>query len=201
MNLVEKICAVRAEVGAVRKSDKNAQQGFNFRGVDAVVNALAPLLSKHGLVVYPKDVDTHSEQVTYGSKGSSAFRITSWVKYVVTDGESEITGMVCSESMDSGDKGTAKAMSVAYRTFLLQTFTLPTDEPDPDHSIYENPRPPVRSDLSRLVERLEAFTPDRDKRRKLVEYATGVEGISFTSITPEQVAEINALLDSEEGQK
>ncbi|HEY8590218.1 MAG TPA: ERF family protein, partial [Naasia sp.] len=38
------------------------------------------------------------------------------------------------ESMDDSDKGTAKAMSVAMRTALLQTFALPTDDPDPDAS-------------------------------------------------------------------
>ena len=41
------------------------------------------------------------------------------------------------EVVDSGDKATAKAMSVAFRTALLQALCLPTDEPDPDASSYE----------------------------------------------------------------
>jgi hypothetical protein len=39
--------------------------------------------------------------------------------------------------MDSGDKSLSKAMSVAWRTFLLQTFHLPTNDPDPDSEGYE----------------------------------------------------------------
>lgn len=39
--------------------------------------------------------------------------------------------------MDSGDKATAKAMSVAFRTALLQALCLPTDEIDPDAESYE----------------------------------------------------------------
>jgi len=39
--------------------------------------------------------------------------------------------------MDSGDKATAKAMSVAFRTALLQSLSLPTDEVDPDATSYE----------------------------------------------------------------
>jgi hypothetical protein len=39
--------------------------------------------------------------------------------------------------MDSGDKATAKAMSVAFRTALLQSLSLPTDEVDPDAHSYE----------------------------------------------------------------
>jgi hypothetical protein len=38
--------------------------------------------------------------------------------------------------MDSGDKATAKAMSVAFRTALLQVFFLPTDEKDPDEDSF-----------------------------------------------------------------
>ena len=48
-----------------------------------------------------------------------------------------IHGKVAAEAMDFGDKAIAKAMSVAYRTFLLQALTIPTDEPDPDSESYE----------------------------------------------------------------
>ena len=41
------------------------------------------------------------------------------------------------ESMDFGDKGAPKAMSVAYRIALLQTLCIPTDDPDPDSQSYE----------------------------------------------------------------
>ena len=39
--------------------------------------------------------------------------------------------------MDAGDKATAKAMSVAFRTALLQSLCLPTDDIDPDAQSYE----------------------------------------------------------------
>lgn len=41
------LAAVAAEVGAVRKDGRNQSQGFSFRGIDAVVNAVAPALRKH----------------------------------------------------------------------------------------------------------------------------------------------------------
>ena len=60
------------------------------------------------------------------------------VNYSVFGDEGDpIHGMVAAEAFDSGDKATAKAMSVAYRTFLLQLLCLPTDEPDPDTYSYE----------------------------------------------------------------
>jgi hypothetical protein len=50
---------------------------------------------------------------------------------------SNVGATVSAESMDSGDKATAKAMSVAFRTALLQTLCLPTDDIDPDATTYE----------------------------------------------------------------
>jgi hypothetical protein len=50
---VQAVAAVMADVSSVAKRDLNAQQGFNFRGIDAVVNAVGPALRKHGVVVVP----------------------------------------------------------------------------------------------------------------------------------------------------
>jgi hypothetical protein len=48
-----------------------------------------------------------------------------------------LTGCAYGEASDAGDKSTPKAMSVAYRTFLLQSLCLPTDEPDPDSETHD----------------------------------------------------------------
>jgi hypothetical protein len=54
-----------------------------------------------------------------------------------------VEAVVPGEAMDFGDKGVAKAMSVAYRIALLQVFAIPTDDPDPDTQVYERaPDPP-----------------------------------------------------------
>jgi hypothetical protein len=47
------------------------------------------------------------------------------------------TAKVPGEAMDVGDKATSKAMSVAYRTVLIQALNLPTGDPEPDSSDYE----------------------------------------------------------------
>jgi flagellum-specific peptidoglycan hydrolase FlgJ len=65
-----------------------------------------------------------------------------------TDGTS-VTATVSAESMDSGDKATAKAMSVAYRTALLQTLCLPTDDQDPDADTFV--RSPLPAELPRVA--------------------------------------------------
>ena len=124
-------------VQAVRKDSKNQAQRFNFRGIDAVMNAVGPALRKYGVVILPEEVDVHRSNGTTAS-GKQTAEVVIKVTYRIygPNGDS-IHGKVAAEAMDFGDKAIAKAMSVAYRTFLLQALTIPTDEPDPDSESYE----------------------------------------------------------------
>lgn len=133
---------VMKEVQPVAKTDRNVAQNFNFRGIDSVVNAVSPALKKHGVIVTPNVVDYQYATVEVGIKRTSMGHVRLTVEYTFTGplGDS-LTTCVVSEAMDSGDKATAKAMSVAFRIALLQSLSLPTDEPDPDHDSYERSAP------------------------------------------------------------
>ena len=128
---------VMGDVQAVKKDSKNQAQRFNFRGIDAVMNAVGPALRKHGVTILPEDVDVHRSNGTT-SNGKPTAEVVLKVTYrVYGPGGDSVHGRVAAEAMDFGDKAIAKAMSVAYRTFLLQALTIPTDEPDPDGELYE----------------------------------------------------------------
>lgn len=132
------LAAVKKEIGAVGKDSRNTMQNFNFRGVDAVVNAVAPELNKQGVITVPYVLDSKYETVEIGSKRTPMAHVVLKVAYYFYGpGGDSIQAVVVSESMDSGDKAFAKAMSVAYRTVLLQVLNLPTDEPDPDATSFE----------------------------------------------------------------
>lgn len=141
----ERLLAVMNDVQAVGKTDRNSQQGFNFRGIDAVINAVGPAFRKHGVMVLPVVMASEYSQVEVGKNRTPMGHVRLDVEFtfVTTDG-SQVHAVVPAEAMDSGDKATAKAMSVALRTALLQVLALPTDEPDPDASSYE--RAPAGAD-------------------------------------------------------
>lgn len=138
MTIHQALANVMVEVQSVRKTDRNEAQNFNFRGIDSVVNALAPALRKFGVIVYPEVLSFEYDTIHIGRDNRPMGHVKLLVRYTfqTLDGSS-ISTVVAGESMDAGDKGTAKAMSVAFRTALLQTFALPTDEPDPDSYTYE----------------------------------------------------------------
>lgn len=137
MNVFEAITAVAKEVGAVGKDSVNQAQKFRFRGIDAVVNAVSPAMRRHGLVIFPV-VDSVKRGTAATARGGTMNTVEVIAGYVFTgpDG-STFTAKVPGEAFDSGDKATSKAMSVAFRTALLQTFVLPTDDTDPDADSYE----------------------------------------------------------------
>ena len=132
---------VMGDVQAVKKDSKNHAQRFNFRGIDAVMNAVGPALRKHGVTILPEDVEVHRSNGTTASGKQTAEVVVKVTYRVYGPAGDSIHGKVAAEAMDFGDKAIAKAMSVAYRTFLLQALTIPTDEPDPDSESYERGAP------------------------------------------------------------
>jgi hypothetical protein len=139
-----RMAAVMREIGAIGKDSTNEQQRFKYRSIDAVYNALNPLLAKHGIFTTPEVIDKTREERTNKNGTVLAFtclrmRYTFWAP----DGSS-VACVVEGEGMDSGDKSSNKAMAVAHKYALLQTFCIPTEEQkDPDAEVHEvapNPR-------------------------------------------------------------
>lgn len=138
-SVFEALAAVRRELKPVGKDSTNQQSHYNFRGIDAVVNAAGPKLAAAGINIVPSEViESRTSQIIYGSKNARSQATFVRVRYAVygPDGDSfpiEAVG----EAYDSGDKATPKAMAVAWRTVLIQALMLPTDEPDPDAATYD----------------------------------------------------------------
>lgn len=125
------------KVGAIAKDNRNAQQGFKFRGIDEVYNELHPVLAECGIVIIPEVVSYDiSERPT--KNGAALYtRATIRHHFTAEDGSSVSTTVV-GEAMDSGDKGMNKAMSIALKYALFQLFTIPTrEDKDPDATSHE----------------------------------------------------------------
>ena len=138
LSIAQALSEVMKAVGGIAKKDRNQSQGFNFRGIDSVVNAVSPQLQKFGVVVVPSVEDYEYATVEIGRNRTAMGHVRVRVRYTFIGPKGDaIAATVVGEAMDSGDKATAKAMSVAFRTALLQALCLPTDEPDPDASSYE----------------------------------------------------------------
>ena len=128
---------IMSEIGHVGKDSKNEQQGFKYRSIDAVYNAINPLLGKYGVFLSPEVLSKTREERTNKNGTVLAFTCLR-MKYTfyAPDGSS-VSCVVEGEGMDSGDKSSNKAMAVAHKYALLQTFCIPTEEAkDPDAEVH-----------------------------------------------------------------
>lgn len=124
------ISAVQGELAecGISKSRKNQQQGYAFRGIDEVYNTLAPILSKHGLVILPRMIErTVSERESKSGQPLFFTVVKAEFDFVAGDDGSKHTVTTYGEAMDSADKATNKAMSAAMKYACLMTFTIPTE--------------------------------------------------------------------------
>jgi hypothetical protein len=176
--IYEAISNVMAEIGAIGKEKKNQQQGFMYRGIDDVMNALQPALVKHKVFIAP-DVLSEQREERASKNGGVMFsvRLEISYKFYTTDG-SFIETKVIGEAMDSGDKATNKAMSIGYKYACFQVFCIPTEEmKDPDADIHE-PAPKENKQNGKTEKAKTAETKEPPKEDKP------------TAPSPEQMAAI-----------
>lgn len=136
--IYEAISNVMAEIGAIGKDSTNSTQGFKYRGIDAVMNALNPALVKHKVFVAPEVLEQTREE-RQSAKGNLLIYSICKIKFsfYTTDG-SHVEVVTIGEGMDSGDKATNKAMSIAFKYACFQLFCIPTEEMvDPDAECHE----------------------------------------------------------------
>jgi len=182
------LCKVMAEVQAVGKEGFNKQQGFSFRGVDDVVNAVGPVLRRHRVLVTPTLISAkHRDFET--KNGALMHEAIVEVGYEFTGPAGDkLHGSSIGESADSGDKATAKAMSVAYRTWWLQALCIPTDEPDPDETIV------VRGEAEQI--------PSAECKTRLIAASTKDIAKQLWGDRPDEpvsIVVLNALIDVAKG--
>ena len=133
------------KIGAIGKDSVNTQQKYKFRGIDAVYNALNPVMSELGLFICPEILDHRREEretqnVYNGEVKKTILKYSILtIKYTIfaPDG-SNVSCTVVGEGMDSGDKASNKAMSVALKYACFQLFMIPTEEMvDPDQESHD----------------------------------------------------------------
>jgi hypothetical protein len=112
----------------VQKDRRNQQQGYQFRGIDDMYNAIAPHMAANGLCILPRMLNrVVVERAT--KSGGALFYVTVEAEFdfVATKDGSKHTVKMYGEAMDSADKATNKAMSAAYKYAVMQTFAIPTE--------------------------------------------------------------------------
>lgn len=141
MGLYTKLHAIMCETESI---EKNLEVGFGSNkykavGEASVLNAVKPLLKKHGIVLFPVKIE-HEERIDVfnTSKGETTRPMTQIIAtYKIVDietGESELLQSI-GNGVDTQDKASGKAMTYAYKALIQKTFMLFSGEDtDNEHS-------------------------------------------------------------------
>lgn len=146
-----------SKIGAIGKdstaTNNSGKRMYNFRGIDAVYNALNPVMAELGLFICPEVLEQTREERKSTSGGTLIYSILK-IKFTMyaPDG-SNVSCVVIGEGMDSGDKASNKAMSVALKYACFEMFMIPTEEMvDPDAEVHEvAPRTTVPANVTTQV--------------------------------------------------
>jgi hypothetical protein len=144
-----------AEIGSIGKTRKNAQQGYQFRGIDDVMAHVQPVFATHGILMVPEVLEREREMVPTKSGGTMAsVRLLVKHTFYAKDGSS-VHATTLGEAMDSGDKASNKAMSAALKYALTEGLLIPTYEAERDTEeaspqILGRPTPPPPKALGEM---------------------------------------------------
>lgn len=139
--IYQAMAAILAEIPSIGKDNRNKDQGFQYRGIDDVYNALHPLLAKHKVFMAPTVLSRTSEdRATKNGGALQCVTLSVEYRFFHADG-SFISCTVMGEGRDTSDKATNKAMAAAHKYALLQTFCIPTEDIGQDDPDAETPEP------------------------------------------------------------
>lgn len=139
-------------IEGVGKNQKNSQQGYSFRGIDDIMNAMAAPLVKASIIVVPR-IQSREQTVFTTEKGQRLTSVsldTEFLFVSAVDGSS-INARIQSEASDYADKATNKAISFGLKYAFISVFNIPVvgaddgDFESPGNEVVDQSDGPVAS--------------------------------------------------------
>lgn len=136
--IAQKVAAVSGELLAIPKvKHKESTVQYAFRSIDDVMNALNPLLAKHGICIAFKVLERKLTPIE-GANNKRQFMAEVIGELCVTDGIGSITAVEWAMSIDYSDKAPTQACSMAYKYALIRMFVVTTENIRLDDADFRN---------------------------------------------------------------
>lgn len=173
-NIQEAILAIMNEIGYVQKESSPGVR-YTLKTEEAALKAIRPVMLKYDVIMLPVEIADIQPTSYTNHKGTyfNEVKFSRGFKFVHVPSQTDVTVWVYGVGNDTGDKAGNKAMTVAKKYALLDTFLIVTGD-DPDYTASPDEK----------VEKKLWTKPQRDA---VANYAP--------SVNPEQ---LNAFLDMTE---
>lgn len=136
--ILEALAKINLAIEPIKKDQKNAFQGYNFRGIDQVYNLLQSIYSKNKVMPIPRVLQRLTSNFP-AKDGKIQFKVEQEMIFKLLsleDGSFVEIGPIWGEAMDTSDKATNKSNSAAAKYAFLMSHLIPTedlDDGDNDH--------------------------------------------------------------------
>jgi hypothetical protein len=163
------IIAAKRKIGAIGKNGSVTEYGkYDYRKFDDVIDAVAPLLDEHGILVVPTVIAKEERQ------DQKKHFVTLTLSYrMFADDGSFIEGSATGEAFDVGDKAATKAQTVALRIFYCTVLNIAYNEmQDPEDGPQHAWTERNGGTAKRLIGELD-FVQDVPKLKELLNKAIG----------------------------
>lgn len=174
--VLEAITAVRKDMPAIGRNQRNEDQGYAFRGIDDVMAALGPTMVRHGVGYYPEVEDIErSERPT--RSGGLQTQVIARVRWTVYGPAGDfLQAVTYGQGLDTSDKSVNKAATAAEKYMLTQVFAIPTRDYDADQwspqAEHYTPPPqeqrPAPPTTEALLERLDQYAAEAGIDREAI---------------------------------
>lgn len=145
MKIFKQLPLAAKQIGAIGKDKQNVQQGYRYRGIEDVMNAVHPAFIENGIICVSKVLDQKREERQTQKGGTLLYSILQVEFTFYADDGSSVQCVTVGEGMDSGDKASNKAMSAALKYALTQTCMIPfecIDSETDDHTVKHEKQKP-----------------------------------------------------------
>lgn len=167
LSVYKRMLAVIASVGHVEKDKRNEFHRYDYSSIEAVVEAVQGALIENGLLVLAGEDETtdRARQTNQGESTVTTIRLTFKIMDVETNESVSIPWV--GRGDDPADKGVAKALTDARKSFLVQQFNLVRGGSDTeadaqtDQRVYGQPRQTQPKDTVNLLENARGLSNDQ----------------------------------------
>lgn len=187
MKILKQLPLAAKQIGAIGKDKQNVQQGYKYRGIEDVMNAVHPAFIENGIICVSKVLDQKREERQTQKGGTLLYSILQVEFTFYADDGSSVQCVTVGEGMDSGDKASNKAMSAALKYALTQTCMIPfecIDSETDDHEVkVETKKPKPNMTQKQWADACLKFRNGEITIAKMQEYFT---------LTEDQLNELNS---------
>lgn len=167
-NVIAALARVMEELPGIGKGD-TSEQGYSYRGIEAITKEAQHLLGKHCVVFVPKVVRREVKDLTINNRPWTEDQAE--ILYTVygpggVDDKIEV-GPLWGLGRDNSDKGMNKAMTQAFKYALIQTLCIGDSKDDADAGpaheadAKQAPPDPDKEVRSQLRQRIAALPPEQ----------------------------------------